>query len=164
MIKRYILMLIIALSVVSCSNQEHSVLLEAESFDIKGGWLVDPQFVEQMGSPYLLAHGLGKPVANAETKVVVPAGGKYHVWARTMNWAPGEWESPGRFKILINDKALKTVLGTEEGWGWQYAGTINIKDTTFSLKLQDISGFDGRCDAIFSEYCKKIASRRPRLS
>jgi len=23
----------------------------------------------------------GKPVANAETKVVVPAGGKYHVWA-----------------------------------------------------------------------------------
>ena len=43
------------------------ILIEAESFDLKGGWLVDPQFVEQMGSSYLLAHGLGKPVSDAQT-------------------------------------------------------------------------------------------------
>ncbi len=36
-------------------------------FKEKGGWLVDPQFVEQMGSPYLLAHGLGKAVNDAKT-------------------------------------------------------------------------------------------------
>ena len=161
MIKREILLLIIALSMVSCNNQENSVLIEAESFDIKGGWLVDPQFVEQMGSPYLIAHGLGEPVANAETKIVVPAPGKYHFWARTMNWAPGEWEAPGRFNIVINDNELKTVLGTEEGWGWQFAGTVNIKDTTFSLKLQDISGFDSRCDAIFLSTAKKSPPDTP---
>ena len=42
-----------------------SCLVEAEAFADKGGWVVDPQFVEQMGSPYLLAHGKGIPVADA---------------------------------------------------------------------------------------------------
>jgi len=146
---RFIFLIITLLALMSCNKSDYSLLIEAESFDIKGGWVVDPQFVEQMGSPYLLAHGLGKPVADAETKISVPAAGRYHMWARTMNWAPGEWEAPGRFKIGINGNTLKTVLGTEEGWGWQYAGTIIIKDTTISLKIQDLSGFDGRCDAIF---------------
>jgi hypothetical protein len=139
----------------SCCNQHSEVFIETESFSNKGGWVVDPQFVEQMGSPYLLAHGLGKPVADAETKVALPEAGKYFVWARTMNWAPGDWEAPGRFKIIINDKPLKAELGTGEGWGWQYAGTINIEDTTISLKLQDMTGFEGRCDAIYLSKMKK---------
>ena len=52
----------------SCSSDKFSVLIEAESFSNTGGWVVDPQFVEQMGSPYHLAHGLGKPVADAVTE------------------------------------------------------------------------------------------------
>ena len=43
------------------------ILIEAEDFDNYGGWLLDSQFEAQMGSPYLLAHGLGKPVADAST-------------------------------------------------------------------------------------------------
>ena len=43
------------------------VLVEAEAFDHYGGWLLDSQFLSEMGSPYLLAHGLGRPVANAMT-------------------------------------------------------------------------------------------------
>ena len=50
------------------------VLVEAEAFAERGGWVVDPQFMDQMGSPYLLAHGLGKPVANAKTEVGVSRG------------------------------------------------------------------------------------------
>ena len=66
----------------SCGDkQHHELLVEAESFREKGGWLVDPQFTEQMGSAYLLAHGLGNPVENASTIVTIPASGKYHVWA-----------------------------------------------------------------------------------
>ena len=34
------------------------LLVEAESFTTKGGWKVDQQFMDLMGSPYLLAHGL----------------------------------------------------------------------------------------------------------
>lgn len=40
-----------------------SVLLEAERFEEYGGWLLDSQFEKDMGSAYLLAHGLGAPVA-----------------------------------------------------------------------------------------------------
>ena len=37
------------------------LLVEAENFDRKGGWVVDQQFMDLMGSPYLLAHGMGRP-------------------------------------------------------------------------------------------------------
>ena len=64
-------------------NDCQHVFIEAENFENKGGWVVDPQFVEQIGSPYLLAHGLGSPVENARTRVEFPAMGQYHVWVRT---------------------------------------------------------------------------------
>ncbi|MFM9031095.1 MAG: pyridine nucleotide-disulfide oxidoreductase, partial [Opitutaceae bacterium] len=43
------------------------LLLEAESFQNPGGWSLDTQFIDLMGSPYLLAHGLGEPVKDATT-------------------------------------------------------------------------------------------------
>lgn len=35
------------------------ILIEAEDFDDYGGWILDTQFEQQMGSPYLMAHGSG---------------------------------------------------------------------------------------------------------
>jgi hypothetical protein len=145
----FILTFIFLVSFVSCKKDNHELLIEAESFSNKGGWVVDPQFVEQMGSPYLLAHGLGIPVKNAITQIRIPSKGKYYVWARTKNWAPGNWDAPGRFKITINGNELKTVLGTEGEWGWQYAGPVSIKDTVAVVEINDLTGFDGRCDAIY---------------
>ena len=57
------------------ARNEPVVLLEAEQFANLGGWVVDQQFMDQMGSPYLLAHGLGEPVRDAETTAKVPASG-----------------------------------------------------------------------------------------
>lgn len=37
------------------------IWVETELFQNKGGWITDSQFIDQMGSPYLLAHGLSKP-------------------------------------------------------------------------------------------------------
>ena len=135
----------------SCGDkQHHELLVEAESFREKGGWLVDPQFTEQMGSAYLLAHGLGNPVENASTIVTIPASGKYHVWVRTRNWAKGNWEAPGRFKLLINGNEFESILGTEEEiWHWQYAGKVTLKDPAMKIELRDLTGFEGRCDAIY---------------
>jgi hypothetical protein len=106
----------------SCSKPSNRILVEAESFKAKGGWVVDPQFVEQMGSPYLLAHGLGVPVKNASTEIKIQYKGKYFVWVRTRNWAKGNWEAPGRFKLIINGRDLETVLGTDADWDWQFGG------------------------------------------
>ena len=84
-----------------------TVLVEAEQFAKKGGWLVDTQFIESMGSPYLNAHGLGKPVADAETSVKIPTAGNYTVWVRTIDWSERlkRAEGAGRFAISVNGKS-----------------------------------------------------------
>ena len=129
-----------------------TVFVECESFEQKGGWALDQQFMDEMGSPYLLAHGLGKPVADASTSVNIPEAGKYKVWARTYNWTSpwSEKPGPGKFQIRIGKKTLKIVLGnTGRNWGWQYAGELALKAGKTTLALHDLSGFDGRCDAIY---------------
>lgn len=50
--------------------QSADLFVEAESFTHKGGWVVDQQFMDLMGSSYLLAHGMGEPVGDARTEVV----------------------------------------------------------------------------------------------
>lgn len=127
-----------------------SVLIEAESFQNPGGWKVDTQFIHIMGSPYLLAHGLGRPVAPAQTTVTLPAAGRWFVWVRTKNWVPGPWEAPGQFKLSVNGQALPHVFGAGAGeWNWESGGAVELDSATVSLSLIDLTGFDGRCDAIF---------------
>lgn len=146
--KRLLVLVIgLALSCVQASGAE--LLVEAEQFGQKGGWVVDQQFVHQMGSPYLLAHGMGKPVANAKIEVAFPATGTYRLWVRTKNWVPGPWEAPGRFKVLVNGKPLTTVFGTERGWAWQDGGRVTIDEKKTTIELVDLTGFDGRCDALY---------------
>ncbi|MEX2511585.1 MAG: FAD-dependent oxidoreductase [Cyclobacteriaceae bacterium] len=147
--KKIILLLWFCSISIGLFAQHHSFLIEAESFDSPGGWVVDPQFVEQMGSPYLMAHGMGEPVKNAFTKVKIAQKAKYHVWARTKNWAPGDWEAPGRFKIKINGSALDNTLGLQSGWSWEYAGELDIASKNVKLELEDLTGFNGRCDALY---------------
>jgi len=131
--------------------QQNTILIEAESFSIKGGWVVDQQFMDQMGSPFLMAHGMGIPVKNAEITVVFPSKGKYRMFVRTRNWA-ARWtnqDAPGKFQVLINGKAVAPVFGTESmDWNWQNGGVIDIKKVKTKLALKDITGFNGRCDAI----------------
>ena len=67
MIKKIIYISLIWMVFHGASLHAASLLVEAESFTEKGGWVVDQQFMDLMGSPYLLAHGLGSPVENAST-------------------------------------------------------------------------------------------------
>ncbi len=128
-----------------------SVLVEAEAFGNRGGWVVDPQFMDVMGSPYLLAHGLGRPVPDAITTVELPTPGAYRVWVRTKDWvaawrAPG---APGRFQLLLDGRPLNTTFGTQGAeWHWQSGGTVQIENRRITLMLHDLTGFEGRCDAI----------------
>lgn len=126
------------------------VLVEASGFDEPGGWVIDTQFYQQMGGNFLLAHGMGKPVANAKTKFTLPEAGKWRAWVRTRDWCPGEWEAPGRFQVKVNGKELDPVFGTEPGWAWQAGGEFDVVEAgDHTLELEDLSGFDGRCDAVF---------------
>jgi hypothetical protein len=143
--------LVFVVLLLSVSSEAETVLIEAEGFEDLGGWVVDQQFMDQVGSPYLLAHGLGVPVKDARTNVNFPATGKYRVWVRTRDWV-GPWKAPGapgKFQLLIEGKALKTVFGTEGAeWHWQDGGTLSIKNKQVPVSLHDLTGFEGRCDAI----------------
>lgn len=130
--------------------QAQPTWIEAESFTDPGGWVLDTQFIDVMGSPYLMAHGMGKVVKDAETEVELPAG-EYTLWARTKNWV-GPWDAtgaPGRFEVSVNGEKLKHEFGaTGKDWQWEKAGPVKISKGTAKLALHDLTGFDGRVDAI----------------
>ena len=144
------LLLSACLSLVSSAGGQ-TVLVEAEGFANHGGWVIDQQFMDQMGSPFLLAHGLGQSVKDAATAVSFPTPGNYRLWVRTRDWvapwkAPG---SPGKFQLIVDGGAVETVFGTQGAqWHWQDGGTVNIAKKTAVVKLHDLTGFEGRCDAI----------------
>ena len=137
-----------------------TLLVEAEGFQDHGGWVVDQQFMDEMGSPFLLAHGLGTPVADAVATVRLPAPGEYAVWVRTRDWV-APWKTPetvqekraegtpGQFQLLIDGKPLPVVFGTVGAdWNWQPGGKVRIEKDQAVLALHDLTGFEGRCDAI----------------
>lgn len=136
------------------------------------GWVLDQQFMDQMGSPYLLAHGLGTPVSDAKKIVTFPSAGTYRVWIRTFDWV-ARWRNeqtrspkrargvaPGRFEVLVNSVALTpkkrgyttelTAFGASgTDWHWQDGGTVKIANPSdVEIRLHDLTGFEGRCDAI----------------
>ncbi len=136
---------------LALSARADQVLVEAESFKDPGGWVLDTQFIDSMGSPYLLAHGMGTPVKDATTTVTFPAAGTYHVFVRTKDWV-AQWKAPGqpgKFQLLVEGQPLKETFGTKNAeWFWQDGGMIEVKNKEVKLALHDLTGFEGRCDAI----------------
>jgi len=147
--RNFNLLVIGMIVLLSSCNKPTGLLIEAESFDNKGGWVIDPQFIEQMGSPYLMAHGMGIPVSEASTEITIEKTGKYNIWARTINWAPGAWDPPGVFHLAIDNETLPNKLGLNDSWNWEHAGEVELEAGTAILGLNDLTGFNGRCDAIW---------------
>lgn len=146
------IILILAFFISSLSVPATNLLVEAESFEKKGGWVVDQQFMDLMGSPYLMAHGMGVPVEDASTTVSFPESGIYYVYVRTYNWT-SPWhdgKGPGKFTLKVGNRKMPVVLGNEgKRWMWQPAGKVSVKAGNNSLILKDLTGFNGRCDAIY---------------
>lgn len=121
------------------------MLIQATHFADLGGWALDQQSMDVMGAPYLLAHGLGRPVADAATTVAHP--GLWRLWVRTRDWvAP---HGPGAFQVLLDGRPVPVLFGVggDGTWRWQDGGTVALGDRTH-LALHDLTGFAGRCDAL----------------
>ena len=145
-------LLLVSALVSGAMLSQDAVLVEAESFAERGGWKLDTQFIDVMGSPYLLAHGLGRPVADATTTVTLPGPGRYRVFVRTFDWVArwGVEGAPGRFRLRIGGKSLDVEFGTRgRDWSWHDGGAVELPGGEVTLALRDLTGFDGRCDAIY---------------
>lgn len=144
-------LLLAAFLSLACTRAE-AVFVEAESFTDKGGWVLDNQAMAAMGSPYLLAHGLGVPVADASSVVSMPRSGQCRLWARTRDWCAGFGESPGRFMVSVNGEE-KGPFGNEGAvWHWQDGGIVDVGRGMNEVLIHDLTGFDGRVDAFCLAY------------
>ncbi|GHT61678.1 hypothetical protein FACS189451_04240 [Bacteroidia bacterium] len=148
-------LLIFTLFIICLSENMHSqakLFVEAESFASKNGWVVDQQFSDLMGSPYLMAHGMGTPVHDAVTTVDFPETGTYRMFVRTYNWTSPWYDGagPGGFQVIIDGSPVSTVFGNSgKQWTWQDGGTVKITNKKTQIRLHDLTGFNGRCDALY---------------
>ena len=141
-------------------NTDNSLLLLCTRFQDPGDWTVEQQFVLQMGSSYLLAHGLGEPLKrNPRTTVNIGKEGDYHLWVRTKNWTAfwSEGKTPGLFNVAIDGAQDPAEFGIgrpgatraeRAAWYWQKGGTYHLATGAHTIELQDLTGLDGRADAI----------------
>ena len=146
------LLTLVALLCTFSATHAKGILVEAESFANAGGWSIDQQFIFEMGSPYLLAHGMGVAVNDATTTATISKQGRYHIYVRTYNWTSpwSDKRGAGAFKLAVGGNMLPTELGTTgKKWMWQYAGEADLNKGDVELRLHDLTGFEGRCDAIY---------------
>jgi hypothetical protein len=124
------------------------VWLEAEAFADAGGWSRDTQHVDVMGSVYLLATGLGKPVKAATTTADIPEAGTYRLWVRARDWLPAH--APGRFVVKVGSKASPEIgrAPDDDRWRWFDGGEFQLEAGPIEVRLEDLTGWWGRCDAI----------------
>jgi len=135
-------------------------MLLATQFADKGDWTVEQQFVLQMGSSYLLAHGIGTPLAkDAVTTFEIEEEGDYNLLVRTKNWTAfwSEGKTPGIFAIKVDGVADEAEFGLgcagatraeRAAWYWQKGGKYHFTKGKHEVALHDLTGLDGRCDAI----------------
>ena len=155
-------------AVLPSAGLAEDLVLECERFDACGGWVVDAQFMDQMGSPYLLAHGLGRPVEDARTTLACATGTTVTAWVRTKNWTAPWAQSggAGAFELRVNGRAVGGPLGLagDGGWLWEKAGEVRLEKGDNVISLHDLDGFDGRCDAICLTDARTPPSARPAMN
>ena len=110
-----------------------------------GGWKLDVQFMDVMGSPYLLAHGRGLRVADAKAVADIPKSGTWRVWVRARKWIDGA----GAFRVRVGDRTLDRTFGVSQSeWAWEDGGEVTLGKGCTEIALVDMDGFDGRCAGV----------------
>jgi hypothetical protein len=140
--------LLVLISTAVAAGEESVAWLEVEQFDGTGGWSNDSQHVDIMGSPYLLATGVGKPVDDAVTTTAIPETGTYRLWVRCRDWLPEH--SPGQFQVIVGQEPSSVTFGKSDSdaWQWTDGGTFELESGDVEIRLHDLTGWWGRCDAI----------------
>src|SRR3546814_19095872 len=113
-----------------------------------------------------MAHGMGRPGADATTKGHFAEKGTYHLWVRTKDWAPFP-KGPGKFEVWIDGKPVGGVFG-ESGkvdWMWYEGGKVTIDRDRVEMQMKDLTGVKGGSAAmLFTRWEAEIEQDSSRLS
>lgn len=126
------------------------ILLLSSTFAERGGWVDDRQFFDLTGSTFLLAHGLGTPVADAKTSFTVEQSGVYNLFVRTRNWTAywSDAPTPGIFEVFVDGVSAGVFGNQNSEWHWQRGIAINLEAGEHEVVVHDLTGFDARFDAL----------------
>ena len=128
-----------------------NLLVEAESFSDRGGWVLDTQFIEKHGLSLFVGAWFGAPSQRCDdqSEIPRPPESTRSLFERKTGWRSGIRRGlRAKFQISVDGKRLETLLGTQgKDWFWQPAGTVKIANANVTLGIHDLTGFDGRCDA-----------------
>ncbi|KAA8481530.1 hypothetical protein BDE36_0778 [Arcticibacter tournemirensis] len=126
--------------------QTNTYLVEAESFQFKGGWFVERSGL-CTGSAMLRVLGSKVGAADALTVIDVKEKGRYQIWVRSADYALQQ--GTRLFQMEVNNIAMEASgKHGHEGFFWEKAGELDLEAKPVLLRLKDIRKNYGRCDAI----------------
>ncbi len=128
--------------------------IDATDFDDYGGFILETQFVREMGQPYLLANGTGYPISPSTVKFSVNEGGMYRFYIRTKNWCH-EHNPDGL--VLEVDGLLSEHTCSEahaRDWYFEIGADFMLNAGEHTLKVHDTKGWFARfaCVIITNDY------------
>ena len=129
-------------------TQDNRYLIEAESFQFKGKWVVE-QSNDCLGSAMLRVfedkkHGAEE---DALTVVDIKQAGTYAVWTRSYDSASNPKKR--KYKVTIDGQAMATSgTHSRDGFYWEKVGELALTAKQTLLRIHDATLFYARCDAI----------------
>ncbi len=124
------------------------IWIDALAFENKGGFIPDTQFVREMGQGYLLANGVGEPVAPASTSFEVNEDGKYRIYIRTKNW--NNEYTPDGIVVSVDGNESEHICAEMHSLGWYFeiAGDFELSKGRHIIEVSDTKGWFGRFAAV----------------
>ena len=122
--------------------------IDAVDFDGYGGFVIETQFVREMGQPYLMANGVGEAVEPAFVKFSVNEDGAYRFFVRTKNWYTEC--APDGLILEVDGKRSEHVLAkmNVSGWYFEIGTDFNLEKGEHTLKIYDTTGWFGRFSCV----------------
>lgn len=130
------------------------IWIDAVEFNDYGGFILETQFVREMGQAYLMANGVGESVNPATTAFVTSEDGYYRIYVRTKNWI-SDYNPDG---IVVEVDGIRSEHICAEAhikdWYFEIAGDFELKKGEHILKIYDTKGWFGRfaCVVITNDY------------
>ncbi|MGM9634871.1 MAG: FAD-dependent oxidoreductase [Candidatus Avispirillum sp.] len=124
------------------------IWIDAVDFSDYGGFAKETQFVREMGMPYLIADGVGKPVNPAATSFEVKQDGCYRFFVRTKNWLCDY--APDGIVLEVDGVKSEHICAKCHTYGWNFeiGADFKLKKGSHTLKVYDTDGWFGRFAAV----------------
>lgn len=130
-------------------SAQSSYLIEAESFQFHGKWILE-RSGECSGGAMLRVYGGGSKSSelDAITVLAVQESGQYSVWVRAADNA----QSSGSrlLQVSVDEKPMaESGRHGKTGFFWERVGNVELSKKEILLRIHDTKRNYGRCDAIF---------------